>query len=403
MDTPLRSSTGGTTHADRETCELSISVDALVRRAPSSSHRAFSCCARFPRVVHHHRSRYARGNRELCFGHQRFRRSRRQCANARRSGDTQFCPSSRNVDGPLPLLWPTDINNNGRIAGSATGSDGISYPAIHDAGSGIAILGSLGIPTWYGFSGEATSINNRGQVVGYSFIDGLTRHAFLYSDGVMTDLGSTGGYSAALRINDAGQAVGFTSDTWNGVANAVLYSDGAMTIINPFDGPRNESYARGINNAGQVVGEALTNAFTFNAFMYAGGASRNLGTLRGGRNSVAFAINDSGLAVGIADYPYRALCQDPYTYQYFRCIKYAQHGFLYENGVMKDLNSMISADDWDLEWAVDINNRGQITGYGRLNGVFRAYVLSPCEARGNGRGKGKGQGSGGCRASAHSE
>jgi probable HAF family extracellular repeat protein len=298
-----------------------------------------------------------------------------------------------------PLLWPTDISNTGRIAGSATGSDGISYPAIHDAGSGITLLGSLGIPTWYGFSGEATSINNRGQVVGYSYIDGLTRHAFLYSDGVMTDLGSTGGYSAALRINDAGQAVGFTSDTWNGVANAVLYSDGAMTLINPFDGPRNESYARDINNAGQVVGEALTNAGTFNAFMYAGGTSRNLGTLRGGRNSFAFAINDRGLVVGIADYPYRALCQDPYTYRYFRCTKYAQHGFLYENGVMKDLNSLISADDWDLEWAVDINNRGQITGFGRLNGVFRAYMLSPCETRGNGRGEGKGHGRERCRAS----
>ena len=298
-----------------------------------------------------------------------------------------------------PLLWPADISNNGQIAGSVTGSDGTSYPAIHDAGTGITILGSLGIPTWYGFSGEATSINNRGQVVGYSYIDGLTRHAFLYSDGVMTDLGSTGGYSAALRINDAGQAAGFTSDTWNGVANAVVFSNGAMTIIHPFGGPGNESYARGINNAGQVVGEGLTNAGYFNAFMYSEGISRNLGTLRGGHNSAAFAINDRGLVVGIADYPYKTVCQDPYTYRYVPCIRYAQHGFLYEHGVMKDLNSMISSDGWDLEWAVDINDRGQITGYGRLNGVFRAYALSPCEARGNGRGEGRGR----CRPSAHSE
>jgi hypothetical protein len=32
---------------------------------------------------------------------------------------------------------------------------------------------------------------------------------------------------------------------------------------------------------------------------------------------------------------------------------------------------------WDLEVAYDINNRGQITGWGFFNGATRAFLLNP--------------------------
>ena len=67
------------------------------------------------------------------------------------------------------------------------------------------MLGSFGGVIGGMFNGEALSVNNRGQVVGYWYLDSLNRHAFLYSDGVMTDLGSFGGYSAALAINSFGE------------------------------------------------------------------------------------------------------------------------------------------------------------------------------------------------------
>jgi probable HAF family extracellular repeat protein len=285
-------------------------------------------------------------------------------------------------------VGPTGINNAGQIASGLIHGDGVYYPALWDRSGAMTVLGSLGGVTSWGFSGAATSVNNHGQAVGYSYIDDATRHAFLWSGGVMTDIGPAGGYSGALRINDSGQAVGFASDTPFGFAHAFVYNEGVATIINPFGGPQNEGYATGINEQGQVVGQALTPAGYFNAFLYSSGISTSLGTLKGGHNSAAYAINRKGQIVGIADYPYPSTCRDPYTDTYVPCIQYAQHAFLYDRGGMADLNSLIPRDSgWDLEWAFDINDDGLIVGYGRLRGAYRAYLLTPCESRGRGRGQ----------------
>ncbi len=284
---------------------------------------------------------------------------------------------------PLEGSNPQDINTGGQVA-SGVQRNGVYLPAIYDSRTGrITMLGSLGGVAFGWFNGVALSLNDRGQAVGYSYLDSVNRHAFLYSDGVMTDLGSFGGYSAALAINNAGEIAGFASDTVNGHARAFVYREGMMTEINPFGGPNNESYAEGINNRGQVVGEGLVaSGDAFNGFIYSDGAITNIGTLPGGRNSCAFAINDRGKVVGIADEPYKDLCLDPDTGMYVPCIKYAQRAILYEDGVMTALNSLIAPDSgWDLSWAVDINDRGQITGYGIKDGQFRAYLMTPVARR----------------------
>lgn len=46
--------------------------------------------------------------------------------------------------------------------------------------------------TLRGTVSQATSINNLGQVVGYSTTSGNSNHAFLYTEGVMQDLGTLG-------------------------------------------------------------------------------------------------------------------------------------------------------------------------------------------------------------------
>src|SRR6266566_2946406 len=83
----------------------------------------------------------------------------------------------------------------------------------------------------YGTAGE---INNRGQVVGQSDLPGdTTHHAFLWQNGVMTDLGTLPGIPGSLAngINNKGQVVGF-SDDFSGNTVALLWQNGVMTDLN---------------------------------------------------------------------------------------------------------------------------------------------------------------------------
>jgi probable HAF family extracellular repeat protein len=105
----------------------------------------------------------------------------------------------------------------------------------------------------------AYAINDSGQVVGYSYTTGnAVMHAFLYSGGVMTDLGTLGGsHSQAYAINDSGQVVGYAHTTGNAAMHAFLYSGGVMTDLNDLIAPLSgwELFrATGINDLGQIVG-----------------------------------------------------------------------------------------------------------------------------------------------------
>ena len=71
----------------------------------------------------------------------------------------------------------------------------------------------IDLGTLDGTETEAHLINNRGQVVGGSTLEGeYGPHAFLWEKGVMTDLGTLpgGDYSFAYAINERGQIVGYS-------------------------------------------------------------------------------------------------------------------------------------------------------------------------------------------------
>jgi probable HAF family extracellular repeat protein len=271
-----------------------------------------------------------------------------------------------NIGSGSYLPTANDINNRRQIAGSIS--------------NGHAALLSKGVTTDLGTFGgvfsSALGINDLGQIVGYySSPDGLN-HAFLYSNGNMTGLGPFGAeaISVATAINDSGMIVGEATDSFTVPSHAFLYSNGVMTDISPFG--NSESYAEDINNRGQVVGEFLTAyGAAFHAFLYSNGVFTDIGSADS-PESVALAINDRGQAVGTTFVPFEDVCFDSDTGEPFPCINYKPHAFLYENGEMTDLNTLLqSGSRWELTWALDINNKGQIVGYGLFDGKLHAFLI----------------------------
>jgi probable HAF family extracellular repeat protein len=115
----------------------------------------------------------------------------------------------------------------------------------------ITDLGTLG-----GDRSVATAISNSGQVVGYSVTPQGAEHAFRWSAGSMTDLGTLpgGGYSHANAVNDAGQVAGLSDRSSGGYGYPVRWS--ASGAIQDLGGPITNQLGSGnaIDPAGRVAG-----------------------------------------------------------------------------------------------------------------------------------------------------
>jgi probable HAF family extracellular repeat protein len=90
---------------------------------------------------------------------------------------------------------------------------------------------------------------------------------------------------------------------------------------------------------------------------------RDLGTLPGDSKSGALAINDRGDVVGVS-----------------RNTSGGARAFLWQNGVMTDMNDLIPANSpLLLLFAAGINSRGEIVGYGiqKSTGETHAFLATP--------------------------
>lgn len=263
---------------------------------------------------------------------------------------------------PRDISWPTgfepvsatSINNNGWVAGWGANSDGIRNSFLYD---GTRIYGLD--PPGSGYGSMAYGINDLGQVTGSA-----NTYVYLYnrSDGMMFpqyDIGN----GAKSTIRGIGYAININGQITGGA------NDGYGFLLDTKSGTRtnffslNGSEGRAINDPGSVTGYYQPGSQSPIAFLHNSDGVENL--LPGVPNTlyqprIAYGINNNGQIVGEA----WTLSQD-------------MKPFLYENGTTKLIwpSSGDGYDSWSGLLPQDINDKGQIAGYGSLG----AFIMTPID------------------------
>jgi probable HAF family extracellular repeat protein len=243
----------------------------------------------------------------------------------------------------------------------------------------VSNLASLG-----GTSSGGNSINDQSWVAGYSRLLNRNRHATLWRNTLLTDLGTLGGPNSSVTWNvknTAGIIVGISQtltpeplgESWSSAAfystpNNVGYinlgfvwEQGQMRGLPNFPGGNN-GFATGANNLGQVVGWAengvhdptccCTQVLQFRPAMWTLGPPdqiHDLPLFPGDTSGAATAINDNGQIVGISGICDQAVGRHT-----------AKHAVLWENGKVTNLGTFPAAW-WNTPTA--INQHGDIVGF----------------------------------------
>ena len=243
----------------------------------------------------------------------------------------------------------------------------------------ITNLASLG-----GTSSGGNSINNLSWVAGYSRLPDRNRHATVWRNNSLLDLGTLGGPNSSVTWNvknTSGIIVGISQtadpqllgESWSSAAfystpNNVGYINlgfvwrqGQMRGLPNFPGGNN-GFATGANNLGQVVGWAengihdptccCTQVLQFHPAMWTLGPPDQIDDLPlipGDTSGAATAINDNGQIVGISGICDQAVGRHT-----------AKHAVLWQNGSVTDIGNL-GAQWWNTPTA--INQHGDIVGF----------------------------------------
>jgi probable HAF family extracellular repeat protein len=248
------------------------------------------------------------------------------------------------------------------------------------------------LPDFGGTSSGGNSINDQSWVAGYSRQPDRNRHATLWRNSLLSDLGTLGGLNSSVTWNvknTAGIIVGISQtatpeplgEWWSSFAfystpNNIGYinlgfvwqqSLGQMRGLPNFPGGNN-GFATGANNLGQVVGWAengvhdptcCTSGPTCHQVLQFLPAVWELGPpdqihdlplISGDTSGAATAINDNGQIVGISGICDQAVGRHT-----------AKHAVLWENGTVTDIYPNPPAPWWNTPTA--INQRGDVVGF----------------------------------------
>lgn len=300
------------------------------------------------------------------------------------------------IDGLVPTV--TGMNASGQLSGYVTLPSGpravhftgsgwkylpgvASYSvamAINDSGDGAGYhwapegfrafryTGSTGVGTTIdplpgGSLAIGFAINATGEVVGYGN-SSLGIRGWRAAVGLPTVMLPTlgGNQGIACGINDAGQVAGSaTTATGHQHAYRVEPDNTAVTDIVPFNGPGGSGQGCAIDARGRVGGFTSTGDAN-RAFIFDSGAPVNVDTFAGSTQSTVAAIAN-GVSVG------------------WFVANGAANAFVHtDQDGSANLNDLIAAGSgWHFGQAFAVNTSGQIAGNGTLNGVPRAFRLTP--------------------------
>ena len=305
------------------------------------------------------------------------------------------------------------VNEAGDVVGSAKVATGEYHAVLWPGGTGLPVdLGTLGGP-----ESDAWAINSAGWIGGWAQTPGQVgsrSHAFLWHDDMISDPGTYGGNRAqTLGINEMNHAVGWANVDGDRLApyRAFLWIDGQLNELPLLDGPDSQAYeinesdqivgqadsytyggwraviwdhgritdlgtfnndnsgqswAYGINDLGYVVGGADVSGYTHeNAFIWIDGTMYNLGRLPGHQSAFGLCINNNGVVVGDCSSGFPTV-----------------DAFMWEqrSGMRKLSDLLAPRSGWRLNVAYEINEVGQITGYGFRGGnqnIRYGYIVSP--------------------------
>jgi probable HAF family extracellular repeat protein len=179
-----------------------------------------------------------------------------------------------------------------------------------------------------------------------------------------TDIAALGGTSPVVTSrNNSGKIVGHTSIYY---PRYQTYVDRGFIWdeINGASILSGLTHAMDINESDQVVGYKVVSGSGAWAYIWDNtNGYLPLGSL-GYKFTFALGINDFGVVVGASAIP-DAMNTD--------------HAFIWDSqGGMRDLNDYLPSNSgWIVNSAQDINNKGEIVGTGTLNGMTKAFLMTP--------------------------
>ncbi len=278
-----------------------------------------------------------------------------------------------------------EINDRGQIVGySETNAPDANGEDVCGFGTHLTcrpflwqFLHMSALQTLGGNNGQASAINNRGQIVG--FAENTTEDPGCPPRRIQLPVVWENGNAQpqslptvdndpdgdALWINDKGQAVGQSNNCSLSIIHAVSWKNGTASQLPDY---RTGAIALSINDQDQIVGTVGSSDGTtqFGA-LWQGDELTNLGILPGDVGGIASGINNRGQVVG----------------SNFDANLNWSHAFIWQNGVMTDLNTLFPASsNLFATMANKINERGQISGMaivlrGPHAGDIHAFLATP--------------------------